>query len=49
MDLSPLDLVDEPRLPGETVQQWVFRRLRRTVMWMLKCGLIRLVREPGKA
>ena len=32
MDLSPLDLVDEPRLPGETVQQWVFRRLRRTVM-----------------
>ncbi|HEY9211978.1 MAG TPA: GntR family transcriptional regulator [Ancylobacter sp.] len=32
MDLTPLDLVDEPRLPGETVQQWVFQRLRRTVM-----------------
>lgn len=32
MELTPLDLVDEPRLPGETVQQWVFRRLRRTVM-----------------
>ena len=32
MDLTPLNLVDEPRLPGETVQQWVFLRLRRTVM-----------------
>ena len=32
MDLTPLDLVDEPRLPGETVQQWVFQKLRRTVM-----------------
>lgn len=32
MDTSPLDLVFEPRLHGETVQQWVFRRLRRSVM-----------------
>lgn len=32
MDASPLDLVFEPRLHGETVQQWVFRRLRRSVM-----------------
>ncbi|WP_029351886.1 GntR family transcriptional regulator [Bosea sp. 117] len=32
MDSSRPDLAPEPRLPGETVQQWVFRRLRRTVM-----------------
>ncbi|MBS7537708.1 GntR family transcriptional regulator [Ancylobacter lacus] len=32
MDQARLDLADDPRLPGETVQQWVFRRLRRTVM-----------------
>ncbi|MBS9476015.1 GntR family transcriptional regulator [Ancylobacter radicis] len=32
MDTSQLDLVYEPRLHGETVQQWVFRRLRRSVM-----------------
>lgn len=31
MDSSP-DLAPEPRLAGETVQQWAFRRLRRTVM-----------------
>lgn len=31
MDPS-LDLAPEPRLNGETVQQWAFRRLRRTVM-----------------
>lgn len=32
MDSSPLQLVTEPRLHGETVQQWVFRQLRRSVM-----------------
>ncbi|MBS7543699.1 GntR family transcriptional regulator [Ancylobacter oerskovii] len=32
MDTAPLSLADEPRLTGETVQQWVFRRLRRAVM-----------------
>ncbi|GAB4069092.1 GntR family transcriptional regulator [Ancylobacter sonchi] len=32
MDTASLALADEPRLPGETVQQWVFRRLRRSVM-----------------
>lgn len=32
MDPSPLELADPPRLHGETVQQWVFRRLRRTIM-----------------
>jgi len=32
MDASPLALVTEPRLHGETVQQWVFRQLRRSVM-----------------
>lgn len=31
MDPS-LELAPEPRLNGETVQQWAFRRLRRTVM-----------------
>lgn len=32
MEPTPLDIADPPRLHGETVQQWVFRRLRRTVM-----------------
>ncbi|MCK0197856.1 GntR family transcriptional regulator [Ancylobacter sp. 6x-1] len=32
MDPPLLALASDPRLPGETVQQWVFRRLRRTVM-----------------
>ncbi|MCS0495215.1 GntR family transcriptional regulator [Ancylobacter sp. MQZ15Z-1] len=32
MEPNPPDLLLEPRLPGETVQQWVFRRLRRSVM-----------------
>ncbi|QIB34104.1 GntR family transcriptional regulator [Ancylobacter pratisalsi] len=32
MEPTSLDLVFEPRLHGETVQQWVFRRLRRSVM-----------------
>ncbi|MCJ8144359.1 GntR family transcriptional regulator [Ancylobacter sp. A5.8] len=32
MDPTPLEIADPPRLHGETVQQWVFRRLRRTVM-----------------
>jgi len=32
MDPTRLDLIREPRLHGETMQQWVFRRLRRSVM-----------------
>ncbi|MCK0206530.1 GntR family transcriptional regulator [Starkeya koreensis] len=32
MDAQALDLSLEPRLDGETLQQWVFRRLRRSVM-----------------
>ncbi|QFR33643.1 GntR family transcriptional regulator [Ancylobacter sp. TS-1] len=32
MDLHALDLSHEQRLDGETLQQWVFRRLRRSVM-----------------
>ena len=32
MNTASFALADEPRLPGETVQQWVFRRLRRSVM-----------------
>ncbi|UOK72541.1 GntR family transcriptional regulator [Ancylobacter polymorphus] len=32
MESSPLDLALEPRLDGDTLQQWVFRRLRRSVM-----------------
>ena len=32
MDTAALHLADAPRLSGETVQQWVFRRLRRSVM-----------------
>lgn len=31
LDLAP-DLARAPRLEGETLQQWVFRRLRRAVM-----------------